>query len=74
MLKGIQYFDAAITKDPKYALAYAGLSDSYLALAIDWQSPKEVVPKALEYAHKALGLDESLGEGALFAGRSRLLL
>lgn len=68
LLKGIQYFDAAIAKDPHYALAYSGLSDSYLALAIDWQSPREVVPKAQEYARKALELDESLGEAHFSRG------
>jgi len=30
--KGIQYFNQAIEKDPDYALAYAGLADSYLML------------------------------------------
>src|SRR5262249_31792468 len=27
--KGIEYFEQAISKDPEYALAYAGLADSY---------------------------------------------
>src|SRR5256884_8014541 len=30
--KAIGYFDQAISKDPNYALAYAGLADSYLLL------------------------------------------
>ena len=29
--KAIEYFNQAIAKDPNYALAYAGLADSYLA-------------------------------------------
>lgn len=61
--KAIQLFQAAIAKDPNYALAFAGLSDTYLTLAIDdWLSPKEVLPTAREYALKALSLDDSLGE------------
>src|SRR4030095_9505772 len=41
--KGIEYFQQAIDKDPNYALAYAGLSDSYslLGSAIGGFSPKE---------------------------------
>jgi Tfp pilus assembly protein PilF len=31
-------------------------------MGIDWRSPKEVFPKALEYSRRALELDEGLGE------------
>lgn len=31
--KGMEYFKQAIEKDPTYALAYAGLADSYTLLA-----------------------------------------
>jgi serine/threonine-protein kinase len=61
--QGIDYFQKAIAKDPKYALAYAGLADCYDALA--WyseQPPKNYYPKAKEYALKALEIDESLAE------------
>jgi TolB-like protein/DNA-binding winged helix-turn-helix (wHTH) protein len=61
----IDYFTRAAAKDPNYALAYAGLADSY-ALAGDWKygvlSPKEAYPKAKAAATKALVLDNSLGE------------
>jgi TolB-like protein/DNA-binding winged helix-turn-helix (wHTH) protein/Flp pilus assembly protein TadD len=61
--RAIQLFDAAIATDPNYALAYSGLADTYLTLAVDnWQSPGDVLPKARENAMKALSLDESLGE------------
>src|SRR6202040_1016689 len=30
--KAIEFFNQAIAKDPNYALAYAGLADSYLLL------------------------------------------
>jgi len=61
--KAIQLFQAAIAKDPAYALAYSGLADIYLTTAIDdWQSSQEVLPKARENAMKALSLDDSLGE------------
>ncbi|MGH9872514.1 MAG: TPR end-of-group domain-containing protein [Pyrinomonadaceae bacterium] len=68
LLKSIQYFEAAIAKDSNYALAHAGLSDSYLMLSTDWQTPRESAPKAQEHALKALELDESLGEAHFSQG------
>jgi len=61
--KGRDYFQQAIDKDPNYALAYAGLADSYNALGgFDTLASKETFPKAREAAEKALKLDESLAE------------
>ncbi len=37
--KGISYFQQAIAIDPKYALAYAGLSDAYRSLALGSEMP-----------------------------------
>jgi TolB-like protein/DNA-binding winged helix-turn-helix (wHTH) protein/Tfp pilus assembly protein PilF len=65
MREAIDYFNQAIEKDPNYAQAYAGLTDSY-ALAGDWQygvlPPSEAYPKAKAAATKALELDSTLGE------------
>jgi TolB-like protein len=42
--KGIDYFQQAIEKDPGYALAYAGLADSYSTLGGGWVSyPRSTV-------------------------------
>jgi serine/threonine protein kinase/tetratricopeptide (TPR) repeat protein len=61
--KGIAYFEQAIAKDPKYALAYAGLADSYHALPEFTSMPiEEAFPKARTAAMKALELDDSLAE------------
>ncbi len=61
--RGIEYFRRAIAKDPKYALAYAGLADSYLVLAgYRVVSPNEVLPLAKAAALKALEIDDSLAE------------
>jgi len=61
--KSIDYFDLAIGKDPEYALAYAGLADSYVTLQ-DYTSvsPKVTLPKAKEAAYKALEMDGTLAE------------
>ena len=60
---GIEYFQRAIGKDPNYALAYAGLADSYVLLG--WNSllpPKEAFRKGKEAAMKALQFDQHLAE------------
>jgi TolB-like protein len=62
----LQYFEEAVGKDPKYALAYAGLADCYCSLGFSFDagslSPGEAVPKAKIAAEKALELDETLAE------------
>src|SRR6202790_4312235 len=61
--KGLDYFQKAIAKDPKYALAYAGVAESFLQLGLTVVIPgKEAFPKAREAAVKALVLDPSLAE------------
>src|SRR5438552_1035452 len=62
--KSIEYFQQAIDKDPGYALAYAGLADSYSALGGGWLylSPSDSFPKAKAAARKALELDDMLAE------------
>jgi serine/threonine protein kinase/Tfp pilus assembly protein PilF len=62
--KGIEYFQQAIDKDPSYALAYAGLADSYglLGGGAAYAPPRETLPKAKAAATKALELDDTLAE------------
>lgn len=63
LTRGIEYFQKAIKSDPRYALAYAGLADSYNILAsYSALSPKEAFPKAKEAATRALELDDKLAE------------
>ena len=61
--KGIEYFNQAIQKDPNYALAYAGLADSYTVLGGTSVIPiKESHPRARAAALKALEIDDNLAE------------
>jgi eukaryotic-like serine/threonine-protein kinase len=63
LMKGVTYFQKAIAKDPAYAPAYAGLSDSYCLLArYAYAPPNEAMPKAKAAAEKALEIDARLGE------------
>lgn len=61
--EAIDYFERAIAEDPRYALAYTGLSDAY-ALHVDYRSVPvhEGFARAKEYARRALELDERLAE------------
>src|ERR1019366_9253846 len=59
----------AIEKDPAYALAYAGLADTYnLASFLSVFPPGEVMPKAKAAAAKALETDDGLTEAHVSLG------
>jgi tetratricopeptide (TPR) repeat protein len=59
----IQYFNQAVGKDPSYALAYAGLADSYSLLpGYGAASPADSFPQARAAAKKALEFDDTLAE------------
>lgn len=61
--KSVELFKKAIERDPEYALAYAGLADSYIILgAWAFLSPDESFPEAKKAALKALEIDPSLVE------------
>ena len=61
--KAIEYFRQAVDKDPTYALAHAGIADTYVLLG--WNSylaPNDAFPKAKAASMHALRLDPDLGE------------
>ena len=61
--KGIAFFRSAIEADPEYAVAYAGLADSYAVLGYyTVVAPAEAFPKAKAAAERALELDPALAE------------
>ncbi len=61
--KARQHFQQAIDRDPNYALAYAALSELYVAMSsLGTFPPKEVMPKARAAAEQALRLDNLLAE------------
>ncbi|PYL08935.1 MAG: hypothetical protein DME33_05740 [Verrucomicrobia bacterium] len=71
--KSIEFFKQATEKDPNYALAYAGIADSYSLLGeVGIVSPKEIFPQARLYAEKALKLDDKLAEAHLSLGIVKL--
>ena len=61
--RAIEFFNHAIGKDPAYALAYTGLSDTYAASSTNgWIASTEGYPRAKEMVKKALQLDDTLSE------------
>ena len=57
------YFERAIALDPRYALAYAGLADTYHFIAnSDRRLRDEYYKKARQIAYRALELDPTLAE------------
>ena len=61
--KAQKLFQDAIDKDPKLALAYVGLADSYIYMGSQrWVSPSEAFAHGTQALRKALELDPGLGE------------
>jgi serine/threonine protein kinase/tetratricopeptide (TPR) repeat protein len=61
--RGIEYFEQAIALDPNYALAYAGIADSYTLMAsYSPMPPRTAFLRAKATAMKALKLDPRLAE------------
>jgi TolB-like protein/DNA-binding winged helix-turn-helix (wHTH) protein/Tfp pilus assembly protein PilF len=57
------YFEEAVRRDPRFALAYVGVADCYLDLGTyRWLAPQEAYQHASEAIHKALQLDQTLAE------------
>jgi serine/threonine protein kinase/Tfp pilus assembly protein PilF len=61
--KSIEYYQRAIDEDPNYALAYAGMADSYVLInSYTFRTLETYSQKAKDAAIKALELDDSLAE------------
>jgi TolB-like protein/DNA-binding winged helix-turn-helix (wHTH) protein/Tfp pilus assembly protein PilF len=61
--KAQHYFEDSLQKDPNFALAYAGLADTYVYLAFAGALQKDQAYRsAKEALAKALQLDDSIGE------------
>jgi len=72
--KGVEAFQQAIRQDPNYALAWAGLADSFLMLGA-WSvlEPKDSYPRAKAAAARAIALDEALAEPHATFGYLKIL-
>jgi len=59
--RAVEFFNEAITIEPAYGPAYAGLAEAYLQGGF-YADPKEWYPKARPAALKALEIDDDLAE------------
>ena len=72
--RSVALFQQAIHLDANYALAYAGLADAYVALAIYGAvAPKDAMPEAMRAAERALNLDAKSAEAVCALGCVRAL-
>jgi len=63
--KGLEHFQKAVERDPKYAEAYAGLADSYSLLGgivYHVLPPHQARPRSKALALRAIALDDMLAE------------
>jgi TolB-like protein/Tfp pilus assembly protein PilF len=61
--QAVEFYKQAIEIDPKYALAYSGLAESYVLFPqFSISLPKDSLPQAKAAALRALELDDSLAE------------
>jgi DNA-binding winged helix-turn-helix (wHTH) protein/TolB-like protein/Flp pilus assembly protein TadD len=73
ILKAIESFQEAIKLDPDYALAYAGLADSFCVLGVNGHMPRnEAAPKVENAATRAVELDSGLAEAHQAMGAYKL--
>jgi tetratricopeptide (TPR) repeat protein len=60
---GLDFFNQAIRKDPRYVMAYSGMADCYCRLGwYSYLSPEETFPNAKDAAYKALKIADHLAE------------
>jgi len=60
--QGIAYFEQVLQKDSEYAPAHAAMAMAYSRLNPAYRSPNDVMPKARQYAVRAIERDETLSE------------
>jgi TolB-like protein/class 3 adenylate cyclase/tetratricopeptide (TPR) repeat protein len=67
-------FGQALNDDPRFALAYAGISDAHSTLAwLEYVRPRSAFPRARKAALRALALDSTLAEAHTSLGFVRFL-
>ncbi|HVQ56287.1 MAG TPA: hypothetical protein VMS29_05990 [Pyrinomonadaceae bacterium] len=62
-VRAIKLFEEAVERDPGLALAHAGLADAYIMLTeMGPMPPHDAMPKAKEFALRAIALDDTVAE------------
>jgi serine/threonine protein kinase len=66
--QSIAYFQQAVERDSGYALAYVGLAQSYVELGLFFDAPHETMPRAREFANRALQVAPDLTDARVLLG------
>jgi serine/threonine-protein kinase len=75
MRRGLEFFEQAIARDPKYARAYLGIADAYIGLGVYQAMPAlEARAKAEEAIARAASLNPDLAAIHLLRGQLKLYL
>jgi len=69
MKEAIDAFTMAVTSDPAFAPAWAGLADAYARLAFNWDPGGDWYQKAVDASERALTLDANLADAHYVLGR-----
>lgn len=73
--KAVAEFEAAVSKDPKFALAFVGLSEAKAVMPFYSNAgADESMREAKAYAQRALQIDDSLGEAHSSLGYAEMYL
>ena len=63
LLRPIDFYEAAVARDSKFALPFAGLADALAVLGVfDLRPPADVFPRSRDAALRAVELDDQLAE------------
>jgi TolB-like protein len=69
----IRHFEQAVRLDPKFTIAWSDLAETHLFLGTYFEDPRQHMPRASEYATRALQLDPEFGEAHGTLGLVQLL-
>jgi eukaryotic-like serine/threonine-protein kinase len=58
----IALFEQALARDPRYAMAWSGIADSWMHLADDYVAPRAAVPRVREAIARGMAIDSTLPE------------
>ena len=74
LANALPYLEQAVSRDPRFALAYACLADCYAVLSVfGGGAPRALFPKALAAATRALELDPELAEAHAELGHIQMV-
>jgi serine/threonine protein kinase/Tfp pilus assembly protein PilF len=74
MKRATTFFEEAIARDPFYALAYAGLAETYASRAtFGYLPPADGYPKAVAAARRAIAMDDRVADAHACLGLTNLL-